>query len=358
MNATNQIVLPGLKIRGFNLPTCIVQGGMGVRVSNPTLSRTVYEAGGLGVLSSAGLKGVFSLENKKLYTTYEAVREEVETAMAGGFLAGLNVMCKLAKDYEETIRAAVDAKVSALFLGAGLPKKIENLGDTAIVWIVSSARALKILLRWWRPRLPDAVVVEGPEAGGHLGFDPEEVGNLSFSLKNILPDVLKLAEENGNFPVIAAGGIWDKNDIVKFLNMGVSGVQMATRFLATFESGATKEFKKAVVDSTKEVIKVVMGSPCGYPFRILTTSPMLNVLRRPKCDLGFVLDKDESGKYTVCKAHPNSPHNNECFCICNGLMSAIGLVPTEPALYTVGSNAYRVQSIVSVADLMRELTIG
>jgi nitronate monooxygenase len=322
------------------------------------LSRAVHNAGGLGVLSSAGLKGVYSIENKKPYTTYEAVREEVETAMAGGFLAGLNVMCKLAKDYEETIRAAVDAKVSALFLGAGLPKKIENLGDTAVVWIVSSARALKILLRWWRPRLPDAVVVEGPEAGGHLGFDPEEIGNPNFSLENILPDVLKLAKENGNFPVIAAAGIWDKNDIVKFLNMGVSGVQMATRFLATFESGATKEFKKAVVDSTKEIIKVVMGSPCGYPFRILTTSPMLNVLRKPKCDLGFVLDKDEFGNYTVCKAHPNSPHNNECFCICNGLMSAIGLVPTEPALYTVGSNAYRVQSIVSVADLMRELTIG
>jgi nitronate monooxygenase len=358
MNATTQIVLPGLKIRGFSIPTCIVQGGMGVRVSGPDLTRAVYNAGGFGVLSSAGLKGVFSLKNKRPYTTYEAVREEVETAMAGGFLTGINVMCKLARDYDETIRAAVDAKVSALFLGAGLPKKIENLGDTAVVWIVSSARALKILLRWWRPRLPDAVVVEGPEAGGHLGFDPEEIGNPNFSLENIIPDILKLAKENGNFPVIVAGGIWDKNDIVNFLNRGVSGVQIATRFAVTTESGATEGYKNAVVNSTKEDIKVVMASPCGYPFRILTTSPMFNVLRKPKCDLGLVLDKDESGNYTVCKAHPNSLCNNDYFCICNGLTSAVGLKPNEPALYTVGSNAYRVQSVVSVADLMGELTRG
>lgn len=358
MVTPKSITLPGLKIRDFKIPTCIVQGGMGIRVSNPTLTRAVYRSGGLGVLSSAGLKGALSRLNNKPYTTYEAVREEIETAQAGGFLAGLNVMVKLGRDYEETIRAAVDAKVSALFLGAGLPKKIENLGETAVVWIVSSARALKILLRWWRPRLPDAVVVEGPEAGGHLGFSPEEVGAPNFSLENILPDVIKLAKENGNFPVIAAGGIWDKKDIVKFLNIGASGVQMATRFLATTESGATDEFKSAVVSSTKEIIKVVMKSPCGYPFRILTTSPMFNIVRPPKCDLGFVLDKDESGNFTVCKAHPNHPENNDHFCICNGLMSAIGFAPAEPALYTVGSNAYRVSSILPVSTLMLELTRG
>jgi len=352
------MTLPKLRIRGFELPTCIVQGGMGVRVSNPTLARAVFQNGGLGVLSSAGLKGALSRKNNKPYTTYDAVREEIETAQAGGFLAGLNVMYKLGKDYEETVRAAVDAKVSALFLGAGLPKKIENLGDTAVVWIVSSARALKILLRWWRPRLPDAVVVEGPEAGGHLGFTLEEVGNPNFSLENILPDILKLAKENGNFPVIAAGGIWSKEDIIKFLNRGVSGVQMATRFLATIESGATDDFKRALVSSTKDVIKVVMGSPCGYPFRILTTSPMFNASRKPKCDLGFVLDKDGNDNYTVCRAHPNNPENSKFFCICNGLMSGVGLAPAEPALYTVGSNAYRVQSIVSVSDLMNELSCG
>lgn len=351
--------IPKLRIKNFELQRCIIQGGMGAGVSRPRLTREVFRLGGLGVLSSAGLRDVLSLQNGgKEYTTYEAVREEIETAMAGDYKVGINVMCRLVESYEETIRAAIDARVSAIFVGAGVPRKISNLGETAIVWIISSARVLKILLHLWRPYRPDAVVLEGPMAGGHLGFHLKDIEKPEFYLENLLPEVLGVASKNGGFPVVVAGGIFTRDDILKFLSMGASGVQMGTRFLATIESGATDEFKRQVVDSTEKDILVVGSSPCDFPFRILTTSPMYKTRRQPRCDMGYVLEKDSNGRFTICKAHPNNPKNMEYLCICNGLRSAIGLAPNEPPLYTVGSNAYRVKSIVPVAELMKELIGG
>lgn len=354
--------IPGLRIKNLELRHTIIQGGMGAGVSRPSLTRAVWENGGLGVLSSAGLKDFYTIVKGRPYTTYQAIREEIETAMAGNYQAGLNVMCILGESYSETIRAALDAKISALFIGAGLPKRIERPGQTALIPIVSSARALKIILRFWRPDRPDAVVLEGTRAGGHLGFRLEDIGKPEFSLNSLLSEVLDLASLNGNFPVIVAGGIYTHEDIHRYLKMGASGVQLGTRFLATKESQAIPEFKQAVVDSTQDDIIVIGSSPCGFPFRILKTSPayqeMLAGTRKPKCRMGYVLSKDEQGHYTVCKAHPNHPEHDQYFCICDALRSAIGLAPGEPPMYTVGSNAYRVDRILSVADLMTELIYG
>ncbi len=353
--------IPGLRIKNFELPYCIIQGGMGAGVSGTPLTRAVFRTGGLGVLSSAGLKDLYALRNKKPYTTYEAVREEIETAMADGYLVGINIMRILDESYDETIRAAIDAKVTAVFLGAGVPKLIADSGDTAQILIASSARTLNIILRRWRHR-PDAVVLEGPMAGGHLGFHLEDVYKPEFALENILPEVLKVASENGNIPVIVAGGIYTHEDIIRFLEMGASGVQMATRFLATFESSATEEFKQQIVSSTEEDIIVVPSSPCGFPFRILRGSPayleMCQGTRHPKCRMGYVLGKDSEGRYTVCKAAPNNPLNKDYFCICDALRAAVGMAPSEPPMFTVGSNAYRIKKIISVAELMKELVEG
>ncbi len=356
-------ILPSLQIKSFVLKYCIDQGGMGARISGPQLTRAVYEAGGLGVLSSAGLKDILRLVNKKEYTTYTAVREEIETAMTGGYLTGINVMCKLEESFAETIRSALDAKVSAIFVGAGLPPRIPNPGETALIPIVSSARALRFILRLWRPDRPDAVVLEGPKAGGHLGFHHlADIDNPEFALENLLPEVLEVASKHGNFPVIVAGGIYTHENIHQFLAMGASGVQMGTRFLATKESNATPEFKQAVVDSKEEDILVVGSSPCGFPFRILRGSPAYQELlagtRRAKCRMGYVLGQDTRGGYTVCKAAPNNSDHDKFFCICDALRAAIGLAPGEPPMYTVGSNAYRIQKIISVAELMKELTEG
>lgn len=348
-------VIPGLTIKGLRIPYCIIQGGMGARVSGPRLTRAVYQNGGLGVLSSAGLKNLRSVIDDTKHTTYTAVRTDIEEAMTGNFKVGINVMRILEESYDETIRAAIDAKVSAIFLGAGVPKKIMVGEDTALVLIVSSARALRIILRYWG-QLPDAIVLEGPMAGGHLGFKMGEIGNPEFSLEKLLPPVLDVAK---GIPVIVAGGIYTHEDILKFLAMGAKGVQMGTRFLATRESGATRDFKEAIVASTEKDILVVGSSPCGFPFRILKGSPayqeMLQGKRKPKCQMGYVLGKDDDGQYTVCKAHPNNPERNDHFCICDALKAAVGLAPNEPPMYTVGSNAHRVNKIMSVAELMKEL---
>ena len=347
-------VLPSLRVKNLVIPHCIIQGGMGAGVSGTRLVREVSFRGGLGTLSSAGMRDLLSLRYARPFTTYEAVRMEIEIAMAGGLRAAINIMRILDESYDETVQAAIDAKVSAIIFGAGLPKQVKDSDDTAYILMASSARTLKIMLNRWR-RIPDAVIVEGPRAGGHLGFKMEDVENPEFALENLLPEILDLAGKNGNIPVIAAGGIYTHEDIERFLAMGVSGVQMATRFLATWESGATDEFKRQIVAAKEEDIKVINGSPCGFPFRILTASPMYQTKRPPKCRMGYVLAKDENGHYTACKAAPNNPHHEDYFCICDGLRAAIGKASNEPAMYTVGANAYRVDRIRSVAELMKEL---
>ncbi|MCX8070633.1 MAG: nitronate monooxygenase, partial [Thermodesulfovibrionales bacterium] len=207
---------------------------------------------------------------------------------------------------------------------------------------------------------PDAVVLEGPLAGGHLGFTMEQIDNTDYSLERLLPPVKELAMKNGDFPVIVAGGIYTNDDIQRFIKLGADGVQMGTRFLATHESSADEKYKQAVLQATKEDILVAIkpGSPCGLPFRVLKGSPMFvsaqKALRKPKCNKGYVLTKDDKGHYSIC---PAKVDNVNYFCICNGLLSSAGYNPNEEEpLYTVGTNAYRIDKIVSVKELIDELT--
>jgi nitronate monooxygenase len=168
-----------------------------------------------------------------------------------------------------------------------------------------------------------------------------------------------MARKHGDFPVIVAGGIFTHEDILAFLRLGADGVQMGTRFLATEESSADAAYKQAVVEAIREDIVVASdpGSPCGLPFRVLRSSPMfvsaLQGKRKPSCTKGYVLMKDGAGKFNRCAAKSDADHN---FCICNGLLSSSGYDPhVEEPLYTVGSNAYRVERVVSVKVLMDEL---
>jgi nitronate monooxygenase len=221
-------------------------------------------------------------------------------------------------------------------------------------------RALKLICRKWEKlgHRPDAVVLEGPLAGGHLGFKPTELDQESNRLENLLPPVKDVAEEHGGIPVIVAGGVYTHEDILKFLSMGADGVQMGTRFLATEESSATDIYKQAVVNATDDniIIAEAPGSPCGLPFRAIRQSPMIASLRgrKPKCNKGYLLLRDDAGNFTRCSAKED---NELSFCICNGLLSSAGYNPDkEPPVYTVGTNASRVDSIVSVKNLMEELT--
>lgn len=342
----------------------IIQGGMGVGVSLYPLARAVAQEGGMGIVSSACLDRLVSKRTGKKMNPYDAAYEEVSLARAGGGFAGINIMCALVRDYEDSVRGALDAGADAIISGAGLPMglpAIQPPKDTALIPIVSSSRALELICKKWEKLgyRPDAVVLEGPLAGGHLGFKLDQVDLESNKLENLLPPVKDMAIKYGDFPVIVAGGIYTHADIVRFMNMGASGVQMGTRFLATEESSASAVYKQAVVDATEQDILVAHdpGSPCGLPFRVIKQSPMyvsaIKKLRQPKCDKGYVLLKDADGKFTKCPAKESNEHH---FCICNGLLSSAGYnSDKEQALYTVGTNAYRIDKIVSVKSLMDEL---
>ena len=358
---------PFLEIKGKKIKIPLIQGGMGVGVSLYPLANAVAKEGGLGIVSSAALDRIVSKRTGKKYNTYEATYEEISRAKENGGFAGINIMVALVRDYNDSVKGALDANADVIISGAGLPLNLPAIQppkDTALIPIVSSVRALELICKKWE-RLgyrPDAVVLEGPLAGGHLGFKMNEVFQEEFSLEKLFPPVKDFAQKNGDFPVIVAGGIYSHADILKWIRKGANGIQMGTRFLATHESDASPGYKLAVVECAESDIVVVdplikpPGSPCGLPFRIIKQSPMFlrSSLRKPKCNKGYVLRKDNEGHFSVC---PAKKEKESCFCICNGLLSSAGCIPleNEPPIWTVGSNAGRINKILSVKELMDRL---
>ncbi len=357
-------MLKPLTIKGKSIKLPIIQGGMGVGVSLHPLAKAVAVEGGLGIVSSACMDRLVSRRMGRKVNIYEAVKEEITLSKIKNGFVGINIMAALGRDYADSVKGAIDAGADVIISGAGLPLSLPAIQppkETALIPIVSSARALDIICKKWEKLSyrPDAVVLEGPLAGGHLGFRIDDVELESNKLENLLPPVKDMARKYGDFPVIVAGGIYTHDDIVSFMDQGADGVQMGTRFLATEESSATAAYKDIVVKARKEDIVVAYrpGSPCGLPFRVIKHSPMytsaLGQDRKPKCDKGYVLMKDVDGKYAIC---PSKEDNKDYFCICNGLLSSSGYnANEEEALYTVGTNASRIDKILTVKVLMKEL---
>lgn len=349
-----------LVIKGKKIKFPIIQGGMSIGISQHYLTRAVADEGGFGVIGGAALDLVLQGRDGKRRNIYEAVREEIPLAKEDGRMVGINLMRAVDIDYVDSMKAAVDAEVDAIISGAGLPidlPAICNPKETALIPIVSSARALEIIIKKWEKTgyRPDAVVLEGPLAGGHLGFKFSEVEKEENKLENLFPLVKETAMKNGDFQVIVAGGIYSHEDIVKFLQMGADGVQIGTRFLATNESSADYKFKRAVVGCMQDDIEVSQASPCGLPFRIIRQSPAVicSKYRPIFCNRGYVLRKDRDGKYAICSAKEN---NKNFFCICNALLSAVGLyTDKELPAWTVGANAWRINKLLSVKELMDRL---
>lgn len=359
------MILPPLTIKGHTIKIPIIQGGMGIGVSLSPLASAVAREGGVGIISSACLDRLLGKRNGKKYNTYEAVYEEVNNSKQHGGISGINIMVAIARDYDTTVKAAIDAKADIIISGGGLPLSLPGIAkpqDTALVPIVSSMRAMEIIYKKWE-RLgyrPDAVVVEGPLAGGHLGFKMTELDLESNKLENLFPPIKDFAVKHGDFPVIVAGGIYTHEDIIRFLAMGADGVQMGTRFLVTVESSATDAYKRAVINAGKEdiLVSISPGSPCGMPFMVLRESPMfvssLSGKREPRCDKGYIMTKNREGHYAVCGAQKD---NMNFFCICNGLLSSGGYnSDEEEPIYTVGVNGYLVDRVVTVKDLIDELS--
>lgn len=342
----------------------MVQGGMGIGVSLSALARAVARRGGIGTISSAGLAAIVSKRLGRRVDIQEAAAIEVaDSKQDGGFIA-INIMVALHTTFTASILGAVAGGVDAIILGAGLPTTLPEAimdADVALIPIVSSVKALRIICKRWGERyqrLPDAVVLEGPLAGGHLGFSYTDLNKEDFQLERLFGPVKEFAQKHGDFPVIVAGGIYYHEDIVRWVNeFGADGVQMGTRFAATHESGASLDFKQAIIDCREEDIIVPKkpGSPCGLPFRLIKTSPgyqtALQKNRPPKCNRGLVLRKDEAGDFTVCPAKDSY----DSFCICNVLFSAHGLIDKEEPIYTIGGRGYLVDRIVPVDELMDEL---
>lgn len=351
--------LPELNIDGLIPRIPIVQGGMSVGISLSGLASAVANEGGIGVIGGAAI-GMLEPDFHKNYkeANQRALRKEIrKTREKTDGIIGVNLMVALT-DYEELLMTAVKEKIDALFLGAGLPLKFpaELIPDkirkikTKLIPIVSSGRAARIIFRHWArkyKRIPDAVVVEGPKAGGHLGFRREQIDDPEYRLEKLVPEVLESIEPfekefKKKVPVIAAGGIYSGKDIYKFLKLGASGVQMATRFVATHECDASIEFKMQYVRAKKEDI-VIINSPVGLPGRAIRNKFLEKVSRGEKAPF-------------TCpwKCLRTCDYRKSPYCI------ALALTNAKKGKFAygfafAGANAYLVDKIVSVKELITEL---
>ncbi len=319
------------------------------------LASAVANQGGIGVIAAA-MAGVSEPDVKTdpAQANVRALKREIRKAreMTNGII-GVNIMVALTH-YPELVQAAIEEGIDIIFSGAGLPLDLPSYltkgCQTKLAPIVSSGRAATLICRKWMARygyLPDAFVVEGPKAGGHLGFKPEQLDDSKFALENLVADVIAavkpLAEEYGKeIPVIAAGGVYTGEDILSFLQMGAAAVQMGTRFVATHECDADIAFKEAIVNAAKEDLMVIK-SPVGMPGRAIKNTFLEKVGEGEK--------KPFSCPYHCIKSckQETSP-----YCI------ALALAGARKGKFNygfafAGSNAYRVDKIISVRELILSL---
>ncbi len=351
--------LPGLQIGNLNLPTPIVQGGMGVGISLSGLASAVANQGGIGVISSVAL-GLLTDDKGKKYreANLERLRYEIRTARKKSKgVIGLNIMVAMT-DFEDLLRTAIEEEVDIVFMGAGLPLRFPEgytpemiqACKTHFAPIVSSGRAAQLIIKQWEKkfgRIPDAVVVEGPKAGGHLGFKKEQIFDPAYQLENLIPEVVNAVlpfekRLNKKIPVIAAGGIYTGADIRKFLELGASGIQMGTRFVATHECDASEKFKQAYVDCKEEDIAIIQ-SPVGLPGRAIRNSFVKEV------------EAGERKPFTCSwKCLKTCDYRTTPYCIADALNNAQKGQLLKGFTFA-GSNAYRVDKIISVQELFESL---
>lgn len=349
------MVLPKLVIGDLIAKVPIVQGGMGVGISLSSLAGYVARYGGVGVISAVeiGFNEPDYFKNKK-EANLKALRAHIAKAreIAKEGILGVNIMVAL-NNFEEMVKETVKQKADIIFAGAGLPLNLPQFtkgSATKAVPIVSSGRAAKVICKSWDKHYeecPDAVVVEGPLAGGHLGFTEEQIFDPAFSLEKLLPEVLEAVkpyeEKFGRkIPVIAAGGIFDGGDIADMIKAGAAGVQMGTRFVATRECDASDEFKNAYVDAGPEDVKLIQ-SPLGMIGRAVRND---------------FIEKAEAGekKPRRCITNCLKPCNPKKapYCIADALINAQQGFMGEGFAFA-GANVPRVKQIVSVKELMEEL---
>ncbi|HFE62958.1 2-nitropropane dioxygenase [candidate division KSB1 bacterium 4484_188] len=349
-------IMPKLNIGDLEVPKPIIQGGMGVGISMSGLASAVANEGGIGVISSVGLNMLEPVKGMKYKdANVELLKKEIRKArvLTNGII-GVNIMVALT-DYHDLLKCTLEEEVDAVFLGAGLPLRFpEGFSPvdfkTKFLPIVSSGRAARLIFKSWEKsfgKVPDGIVVEGPLAGGHLGFKKEQIDDPDFALEKIIPEVLAVAgqyeQHSGKeIPIIAAGGIFTGADILKFLRLGASGVQMATRFVATHECDASDDFKQAYIQCREDDIEIIQ-SPVGLPGRAIRNT--------------FLEDMAAGEKKPVkCpwKCLKTCDFRNTPYCIAQALTNA-QKGKLNGGFAFAGANAFRVDKIVSVKELFEAL---
>ena len=349
------MMMKKLNIGNLSISVPIVQGGMGVGISLSGLASAVANEGGVGVISSAGLGLLYrNLSKDYIQASIMGLKEELRKARekTKGVI-GVNVMVAMS-NFADMVKTAIAEKADIIFSGAGLPLNLPSFlqkdSVTKLVPIVSSARAARVIAEKWHNLynyLPDAFVVEGPKAGGHLGFKDEQINDEHFSLEHILPEVIDEVKDiethyGKSIPVIVAGGIYTGEDIKRFMDMGAAGVQMGTRFVTTEECDASDIFKQTYIEAKQEDIQIIK-SPVGMPGRAIFSKFMQKVKEGQK-----------QPKTCMCKCIKTCDISKSPYCIIAALYNAFkGNMDNGYAF--AGANAFRATKIVSVKETFRSL---
>jgi NAD(P)H-dependent flavin oxidoreductase YrpB (nitropropane dioxygenase family) len=306
--------LPELRIADLVARVPILQGGMAVRISTDPLAAAVANEGGIGILAGTGMEP-------------EELRDEIRrTRSLTDGIVGVNVLFAVNR-FADLVKTAISEKIDLVVSGAGFSRDMFGWGresGTPIVPVVSSAKLAVLAQKMGAA----AVVVEGKEAGGHLGTDRP--------MRDILPEVRAAV----GIPVIGAGGVIDGYDIAATMRLGADGVQMGTRFAASFESNASEEFKRMYVEARPEDV-VLVHSPVGLPGQGLRNRFFTRI---------------EKGEH-----HDDAPCQNclkrcsHSFCIMDALVNANRNGNPERALIFCGECVDRIHEILSVPDIFRNL---
>ncbi|MFN8242340.1 MAG: nitronate monooxygenase [Bacteroidales bacterium] len=344
-----------LNIGNLPIRVPIIQGGMGVGISLSGLAAAVANEGGVGVISSAGLGLLYrDYSDNYLEASIHGLKEEIRKAREKTLgVIGINVMVAMT-NFADMIRTSIAEKVDIIIAGAGLPLDLPSYlrkdSISKLVPIVSSARAARIICEKWKAGydyLPDAVIVEGPKAGGHLGFREEQIKDNDYSLEKLVPEIvaeLKTFEDkyDQHIPLIAAGGIYTGDDINKVMKLGASGVQMGTRFVTTHECDASEGFKQAYIDSGEKDIHIIK-SPVGMPGRAIFS----NFIQKVK-------DGKKQPKSCAFKCIKTCDIEKSPYCIIIALANALK-GNFENGFAFAGSNAFRATKISSVKEIFQSL---
>jgi NAD(P)H-dependent flavin oxidoreductase YrpB (nitropropane dioxygenase family) len=344
-----------LKIGNLSISVPIVQGGMGVGISLSGLASAVANEGGVGVISAAGLGLLYKdLSENFLEASIIGLKKEIRKAREKTLgVIGVNVMVAMT-NFADMIRTSISEKVDIIIAGAGLPLDLPSFlkkgSNTKLVPIVSSARAAKIICEKWKTNydyLPDAVIVEGPKAGGHLGFKEEQINDNDYALEKLVPEIVNELNSfedkyDQQIPLIAAGGIYTGEDIHNIIELGASGVQMGTRFVTTDECDASPAFKQSYIDAAEKDIEIIK-SPVGMPGRAILS----NFIKK-------VREGKKQPKKCPFKCIKTCDISKSPYCIIIALINALK-GNFEQGFAFAGANAFRATKISSVKEIFQSL---